>query len=220
MLLSNRSFERQPPSRDAKSLFIFCEGAKTEYLYFTFFKEMDSRINIEVYKLSPVEDNSPSGLLEIARRCTEKTAANPNPKYEVIDGDEVWLIMDTDPDKLMSRKDQIQNVRSFCTKQAGWQVAESNPCFEVWLHCHFDAELPDVSNLQTCKTWKGYLSEHPKGGFDPRKHPILLQTASSNAKRMYREEAGSPCPGSTLVYTVADSIVALAKEKIERYLPR
>ena len=49
MLLTNRLFERQAPSRTAKSIYIFCEGAKREYQYFKYFKEMDSRINVEVY---------------------------------------------------------------------------------------------------------------------------------------------------------------------------
>jgi hypothetical protein len=53
MILTNRLFERVPPSREAKSIYIFCEGAKREYDYFEYFKQLDSRINIEVYKLDP-----------------------------------------------------------------------------------------------------------------------------------------------------------------------
>lgn len=62
MIVTNRLFTRRPASREAKSIFIFCEGVKREVQYFEYFKEMDSRINIEVYPLSPHEDNSPRFL--------------------------------------------------------------------------------------------------------------------------------------------------------------
>ena len=69
MSITNRLFERQPPSREAKSIYIFCEGVKREYQYFKYFVEMDSRINIEPYRLHPHEDNSPLGLLNIGKSC-------------------------------------------------------------------------------------------------------------------------------------------------------
>lgn len=55
MILKNRLFERVPPSRKAKSIYIFCEGARREFDYFEYFKELDSRINIEIYQLHPHE---------------------------------------------------------------------------------------------------------------------------------------------------------------------
>ena len=67
MILTNRKFVREAPSRVSKSIFIFCEGAKREYQYFMFFKEMDSRINVEIHKLNHNDNNSPLGLLDIAK---------------------------------------------------------------------------------------------------------------------------------------------------------
>ena len=51
MILTNRLFVREEPTRDAKSIYIFCEGKEREFNYFMYFKELDSRINIEIYKL-------------------------------------------------------------------------------------------------------------------------------------------------------------------------
>ena len=48
MILKSRIYQREEPSRDARSIFIFCEGAKREKQYFEHFREIDSRINIEV----------------------------------------------------------------------------------------------------------------------------------------------------------------------------
>ena len=51
MLLKNKTYTFQQPDRDAKSIYIFCEGVKRERDYFHFFKGIDSRINIIVYDL-------------------------------------------------------------------------------------------------------------------------------------------------------------------------
>jgi len=91
MILTNRRFEREPPTREAKSIYIFCEGAKREYQYFEYFREMDSRINVEIYKLNHTENNSPLGLFNIATNCIVLSDKNPNPKYSFQEKDEVWL---------------------------------------------------------------------------------------------------------------------------------
>ena len=96
MMLTNRLFTRRDPEKDAKSIYIFCEGLKREFQYFLYFKGIDSRINIEVYPLESHENNSPTGLYEIAKTCLLKSADNPNPKYELLEGDEVWFVIDTD----------------------------------------------------------------------------------------------------------------------------
>ncbi len=120
MISKNRSFTRLPPDRDAKSIYIFCEGAKREYQYFLFFKGLDSRVNVEVHKLNPKVNNSPLGLLEIAKACLIQSKNNPCPKYELIPGDEVWIVFDTDDDKKQSRKPQIAELKNECNqKKAG-----------------------------------------------------------------------------------------------------
>lgn len=95
MILTNRLFERQSPSREAKSLYIFCEGIKREYQYFEYFKEKDSRINVEINLLDPSDNNSPIGLLDIANDAFFA----PKPKFELQENDEVWIVLDTDPDR-------------------------------------------------------------------------------------------------------------------------
>ena len=113
MILTNRLFEREAPIREAKSIYIFCEGGKREYQYFKYFKEMDSRINVEIYKLHPHEGNSPFGLLNIAKSCIIANKDNPNLKYSFLKNDEVWIVLDTDKDKLMMYK---LGVVDFLTK--------------------------------------------------------------------------------------------------------
>ena len=218
MILTNRLFERVPPSREAKSIYIFCEGAKRELYYFEYFKELDSRINIEVHKLHPQEDNSPHGLLRIAEKCILKSVDNQNPKYNFIEGDEVWIVLDIDKDKDESREPQIEIIKTDCNERKDWFLTLSNPCFEVWLYYHSFSEKPQLKNPEKCASWKQFVNQAIKGGFDSRKHPIYIQVASINAKENFELIEDRPSLGSTEVYNLADSIIPLLKEKIEKAL--
>jgi len=218
MILTQRLFEREPPNRDAKSIFIFSEGAKREYKYFMYFKEMDSRINIEVYKLHPHEDNSPLGLFSIAEKCLISSANNPSPKYEFIEGDEVWIVLDTDKDKDESRAPQITQIREKCANKKNWSLAQSNPCFEVWLYYHMQSETPSFTGDDVCKAWKKFVNKEIKGGFDPRKQSVFIGKAIKNSEINYQEENSSPKKGSTQIHNLAKSIYIVVEEKINHIL--
>lgn len=215
MILTNRLFERNPPSRDAKSLYIFCEGRRREYDYFKYFKEKDSRINIEVHKIASDDNNSPQGLFDIAVNAIYPTEKNRHhPKYNIIDGDEVWIVIDTDPDKDNSRTGQILNIKSESDKKQNWFVVESNPCFEVWLYYHQNNELPETPVPGTCDSWKTLVNQLVAGGFDSRKHPIFIEEATNNAKLAHEKNNRQLDTGYTEVYLLGVSIMTILSEKI------
>ena len=218
MILTNRLFTRKAPTRDAKSIYIFCEGAKREYQYFDYFKEIDSRINIEIYQLSPLENNSPLGLYNIAHRCIIKSEENPNPKFEFLKNDQVWIVLDTDLDKLDSRKPQIEKLRTDCKKHSDWFVAQSNPCFEVWLYNHFFDQKPFGQDLANSKLWKEILNETIPGGFNSKKHPIYIEKAISNSQIDFNEIDEMPAVACTQVFKLAKVIYPLIEEKIKTVL--
>lgn len=217
MILPNRPFERVTPSRDARSIYIFCEGVRREFDYFNYFVEMDSRINLEVYKLNPHDNNSPLGLLKIAEKCIMGDEDNPNPRYNFIEGDEIWIVFDNDQDKLNSRESQIEIIRLECNRRKNWYFTISNPCFEVWLYYHiFDEKPKELS--EKCIDWKRLVNSVIPGGFNSSKHPLLIERASKNAKKNYSIVNHVPDIGSTEVYNLANSILPLIREKLNREL--
>ena len=218
MLLTNRLFERQPPSKEAKSIYIFCEGAKREYQYFKYFVEMDSRINVEVYKLHPHENNSPIGLFNIAKSCILSSEENQSPKYNFQENDEVWIIIDVDKDKEDSRKPQIQEIKAFCNQNKDWFLLQSNPCFEVWLYYHLFDNRQSFEEDEKCSKWKSRLNEAIQGGFDSRKHPIFIQNAITNSKSNFDSNDEEPLKGCTEVYELGESMLTILKEKIDKVL--
>ncbi len=212
MILNNRKFERELPTRSAKHIFIIAEGAKREYQYFNFFREIDSRIKIEVYKLRSDEDNSPGGLLDIA----EKITTGVTKQCLVEEGDELWVVFDTDLDKFNSRTKQIQELRERCTNSEGWNIAQSNPCFEVWLYFHFKKVLPNLSNIALPNDWKREVNQMISGGFDSRKHPIHIEQAQVNAEAILLETGGISVEGNTEICSLAKSILEVIKDKIDK----
>ncbi len=218
MILPRRSFERVPPGREARSVYIFGEGSRREFDYFNYFKELDSRIKIEVYKLHPHEDNSPLGLLKIAEKCIIASDENPNPKYDFIEGDEVWIVLDIDKDRADSRKPQIAQVKLKCDERsAAWNLTRSNPCFEVWLYYHKHAEKPEQLS-EVSGEWKQLVDSSFGGGFDARKHPLFIQKASENAEKNFQLMGDIPDLGCTEVYKLANSILPLIKNKLSNFI--
>jgi hypothetical protein len=219
MLLKNRLFERQAPERDAKSIFIFCEGRKREYQYFNYFKEIDSRINIEVYELEPSENNSPKGLLEIAIKNIVDLSDRVMPKYDFHeDIDEVWLVFDTDEDRYCSREKQINKIYEECEKRKNWFAVQSNPCFEVWLYYHKETAIPNIKDIEKCSSWKKIVNTIFNGGFDSRKHPILYQDAINNSKNNFTKQNNCLKAGDTEVFLLAESINKIVSKRISEVI--
>ena len=209
MIPTNRLFSRREPTRDAKSLYIFCEGKKREYQYFNYFKGIDSRINIEVYPLKGNEDNSPTGLLQLAYNCFNGTETGSSPKYDLLKGDEVWFVVDTD------RWDhKLKLLRDACTKE-GWYIAQSNPCFEVWLYYHLFEKPATFPWIETCSSWKEHLANNIEGGFNSGKHPVNIGLAMEYARVNFQKDGDAPAVGSSNVFELAAVIYSFCSRKIE-----
>ena len=203
MVIPSRRYERRPPSRDARKVFIVCEGRKREFQYFRYFQEMDSRIDLRIPEVRQDEDNSPLGLL---RKACE---------LETEDIDQVWMVFDRDPDLLDTRKHQIEEIRRVCGSRASWEAAISNPCFEVWLFYHLFDRLPNADRLEKSETWRRELHDRVPGGFDSRRHPLLIEGAIINSVSLFRtDRQGEPDTGSTEVFRLAEQILPFISDSL------
>jgi len=211
MILTNRLFEREEPSEDAKLIVIFCEGKKREPHYFNFFAEISSRIRFEIVPAEQHSNNSPVGLYETAVEKLTKTEENTSPEYELMGDDEVWFAIDTDKWGL-----KIDELRFNCKQHENWNVVQSNPCFEVWLYWHLSDTFPMFEGMEKSSSWKPFLNRTVKGGFDSRRHPILIDNAIKNCSKNYQKDGESIAVGCTEVYMLAKSFYPLVAEEIDR----
>lgn len=201
MILGNRLYERKEPERDATLCIIYCEGRKRKPQYFQYFKGLSSRIVLEVVEPDSQGDNSPSGLYQKA--CSDIEGSGPDSivKYEVDERDQVWFVIDTD-----TWGPHISQLRLGCTGKSNWYVAQSNPCFEVWLYYHLFAEDAASVVLADSAAWKNYVNTIIPGGFNSRKPPIYIADAIANTQRYFRTADIEVLYGSTEMFKLGKTL--------------
>jgi len=216
ILSSGRLFKKEEPSEEAKKFVIVCEGGKREDHYFRYFEMMDSRIEVEIISPEDGDDNSPTGLIKKVKRLTSIGPEGEKPKYELREEDEIWFVIDTD-----TWGDKIDELRTkvAAENELNMFVAQSNPCFEVWLCYHFSHAVQDFTGMNVADNWKQHLPQVHAGGFDSKKHPILIRQALDSARENYQEnEAGEPAVGRTQLFRLAERIYAVIGKKIDSAL--
>lgn len=207
-LTRNKTYERKAPTREAKKVYIFCEGDR-EVSYFNYFTGISS--NIDIIPIGNQQGKSdPVKLKEQAGIFFQKISLSADYR------DEVWFVIDTDR---WNEKDKITQLKTFCaqnkTNNNSWEVTQSNPSFEVWLYYHFIDEKPNEEDVKACTTFKAFLNDKVKGGFDARKAPIHIKTAIENSLKHYdKDDKGQPILYTTEVHNLANSIYPFLKDTI------
>ena len=211
----SRLFEKKQPDRDASLFIIYCEGSRREPKYFQYFEGISTRVRLEIINTDSQGNNSPAGLFEQARVDIEGDSHENPSKYELGSEDQVWFVIDTD-----MWDTHIVTLRKECMQRVNWNIAQSNPCFEVWLYYHFFSDDAHNIVLDGCGPWKMYVNEHVSGGFDSRKHPYLIADAIRHAELHFREQGEHGVAyGSTEVFKLGKALfplVAVALEKARK----
>ena len=191
----NRGYKKGEPFRDSNLFVISCEGAKREVGYFKALTQGMRRVRVEILHPGKLEDSGsdPRSVLDRAVRYVEQN--------DISDGDEFWLVIDRDrwEDKM------IREVISHCQDHPGWDIAISNPCFEVWLLFHRTKDFYYPS--ATCKDYKRILNDQTPMGYAPESYVPLNKIACRNAK----DADGNPGhpfanPGTSKIYLMMESL--------------
>lgn len=198
------TYVKKEPFRDAFFFIVVCEGKNREPDYFQFFDGLSSRV-----KIVPVESgdrSAPKLLIENAIAKEEELDAKA-------ERDRVWFVIDTD-----RWREQLHEIRQECDNHPHWSVAQSNPCFEVWLYFHAKVGIPVLQNIGQCNNWKPYLPTIIQGGFNPDFHPVAIETAIVNSKASYAANGYFPEPGSTQVWQLAEELLPLIKKDLNKLI--
>lgn len=205
ILPRNRTFGRKAPDTSAKVFLIFCEGAKRERDYFQYFAEIDSRVRVEVIAPRPDEDNSPVGLVQKAQTYLEEADF-----LRIRPTDEIWFVVDTD-----RWGEKLEELYRAVVTRSNWNIGQSNPCFELWLYFHFTYQPPNFPGMAQSANWKAFLDRVRPGGFNSRKHPLLIEDAIRNAKINFRTDAtGKPEFLSTNLHLLGSQLLKILGPKI------
>ncbi|MDO9580244.1 MAG: RloB family protein [Bacteroidales bacterium] len=198
---TRRVYVKKEPFRDAILFLIICEGEKREPQYFEFFDGLSTRI--KVYPVPNVsEASAPNHLLQNAEIATNT--------FDLKETDELWFVLDID-----SWHGHINNLQSICKKKRNWNIALSNPCFEVWLFFHILDNIDLIQDKNQCTNWRQVIPTILNGGFNSKKHPALIGTAISNASSKYSETGYLPNVGSTQVFKLGQKIYPFIEEALK-----
>ena len=186
--------------RDASLIVIASEDTYAVEDYFKRFKAR--KIQVEVL---PTEDgcSAPADVMERLDNF-KKTVATE-------DHDQFWLCIDKD--HWANPGQHIANLRQVLQhcKQKGYQVAISNPCFELWLLLHYK-NVEATAGL-TCKQIEKELSEIA-GGYTKKSCGRLLLTgtmvneAVTRARSLDVPESMIPDTLVTRVYQIISALQA------------
>lgn len=164
----NRAFKRGEGHRDLKLFVIVAEGHR-EDRYFAWFNERNQRIRVQIV---PREENksAPNHFLERLGNFLDREEITPAA------GDSVWFVLDVDSWK----REHIEELIQHCEQYENFQIAISNPCFEVWLNFHA-GPLPE--GIRNCHELKTELPNRIPGGFHPDTLCPLIETAIHYAQQ-------------------------------------
>ena len=193
MITRNRIYGKLEPSKDAHKIYVICEGKRDEPGYFGFFEGLSSNLNV-ISIPSEEGKTDPKKLSELATSLFDaETSRLP---LDYTQGDRVWFVVDTDE---WEKDGKIAQLKSFCQSKneeifqlqtelkaySVWNIAQSNPSFEIWLYYHFYADAPINEEVEKAASFKHYVDGKINGGFNYNTDPVRLKDAIANAEGNY-----------------------------------
>lgn len=224
MITRRKDYTKHAPSKDASKIYIVCEGAETEKGYFNFFEGLSS--NLELIVIPPEDGTDPLKLMALADRNLLSDTGSYS--LDFMQGDQIWFAIDTDS---WEKEGKIQPLREFCACQndsiarrynemkpyQAWNVAQSNPCFEIWLYYHLYSTLPDEAMVKEYPSMKAFVDSLIVGGFDFQKDPARIDDAIRNAEtNFYRQDNGNPALFATEQFLLGKEIFRFVGSEIRK----
>ncbi len=164
--------------RDDRLFVLATEDTHAPDAYFRIFR--DTRIKVTVLPTTDTR-SAPKYVFERLKEYEEE--------YQLNEGDELWLMLDTDH---WTEPSHIQNLREVNQEalQHNYHLAHSNPCFEVWLLLHKeDIEAP----MQRCSEAEKRLKAVLKG-YNKAKPDMSTYSMSDVDDAVRRGEDSDPSP--------------------------
>lgn len=181
----NREYKKGKPHRDSRLFVIVAEGER-EDKYFAHFNLSNSRIRV----LTIQREQNASAPKHFAGRLKK---AEETGEYAPEEIDAIWFVCDTD-----RWGSQLNELNTDCDQHINWNLAISNPCFEVWLHCHSG---PISTDKAGCGALKALLPQTRLGSFDAKTYCRHIETAIDQATQADTQpDSAFPEPMQTNVY--------------------
>lgn len=195
-----REIERKSGRRKRNSIvYLICEGSETEIRYFKQFRSRGCRIDI-----IPI-----SSQYKAADKLVQKVKSTMGTSpYYPDEGDMVWCVFDRDD----NTNEMLAKAKQTAIRE-GYQIAFSNPSFEVWFLFHFCNQTTEVENCEAAirlLRQKGRLEQYEKNKdvYDQLKpfQDKAIERAKNRSNALEREHIEALSRQSNPVTTVAELV--------------
>lgn len=176
----NRRSGRRPAFRDPRPvILVLCEGRKTEPTYLHGFVQTWQNACLQVRYGKP--NGVPFSLVQRAKQLKDHAAEEERQKNEAfIAFDSVWCVCDVDDHPRLREAMKL-------ARDAGIEMAVSNPCFELWLLLHFRESPGARDRADISRMLRAFIPGYTKvAEYTPQLHSAYLE-ASERARRMWNE---------------------------------
>ena len=169
-----REIERKASGRRKRNpvVYLICEGSETEIRYFKKFRSRECNIDIVPV---PSQYKSADKLVQKARATIGYSPYYPD------EGDIIWCVFDRDD----NTNAMLSKAKQVAIKE-GYQIAFSNPSFEVWFLLHFNNQTTPVENCEAVIKLlkkKGRLEQYEKNKEVYEQLKPLQEAAIDRAKK-------------------------------------
>lgn len=169
-----KEIERKASGRRKRNpvMYLICEGSETEIRYFKKFRSREC--NIDIVPI-PSQYKSADKLVQKARATIGYSPYYPD------EGDIIWCVFDRDD----NTNAMLSKAKQMAIKE-GYQIAFSNPSFEVWFLLHFNNQTTPVENCETAIKLlkkKGRLEQYEKNKEVYEQLKPLQEAAIDRAKK-------------------------------------
>lgn len=199
---------RFPGKIPTQTLWLFCEGSKTEKNYFSriCYIERINRLKIKVI------DSSNTDALGVVKYAMNYKKAHPR---DFEKGDLTFCVFDCDSNS----NEQLEKCEAIA-KKSRIQCIFSNPCFEYWILCHFVYHPSQLDSNELIEKIKVHYPKYAKNDEDIYSNTCSkLNTALDNSVRVNDSHCkkrlkllsreSNPC---TLVSEIMNQINKIKKE--------
>ena len=199
--------------------YIFCEGTKTEPLYFSGFKKLIESNpiyrNMVTIEIEPCQAET-LRVLESAKKCVYKNK---------VKNAQIWCVYDKDDFPAKDFNEVLFQCETLnkANTNIQYQVAWSNECFEFWFILHFAFYTSDTHRSEYAKFLNNKFLELKIGKYDKTSEhlfSILLEKGNPKSAIKYakkiiennKEKVPSDIKPGTTVYHLV--------EELAKYLPK
>ncbi len=196
--------ENQRPT----AFFVIGCGGHTEAIYFGKLVGDDHAL-VRVKPLPPEADNlsTPRQTLDRIHKFWRD--------YDLEEGDQVWAVLDVDQFfNSFNREDTLATIQE--ARSLRYQVAISNPCFEVWMLMHTNEVLESwpscdelVAHLR--KKWGRYGKKKLDMNF---LRPLIRDAIQRSGRSANAVQTPPPNPGTQVHFLLEALDVACGKDKL------